>query len=143
MKSALWLAVILISLCTVRAQSGQPVITRSVVAGGGTTVSSSNRFQVSSTIGQPAVQPLNGNRFSIRQGFWIWRAPVLLPASKVGTNLVFSLQTEVGKTYAIQYSDSIANPTWQNLLNVTGDGSMQTVTNAFSSSVRFFRVVEP
>ena len=142
MKRTCWI-IALAFMCAAHAQNSAPPVTRSVIAGGGTALSSSNRFQLSSTVGQPATDLLGGNRFSIRQGFWIWRAPVLLPASKIGTNLVFSLQTEVGKTYAIQYSESLANPTWQNLLNVTGDGAMQTVTNAFSSTVRFFRVVEP
>jgi hypothetical protein len=142
MKRNCWI-IALAFTCVALAQNSRPPVTRSVVAGGGTTLSSSNRFQLSSTAGQPTTDVLSGNRFSIRQGFWIWRAPALLPASKVGTNLVFSLQTEVGKTYAIQYSDSLASPAWQNLLNVTGDGSIQTMTNAFSSTVRFFRVVEP
>ena len=142
MKRTCWI-IALAFVGVAHAQQSAPAVTRSVVAGGGTTLSSSNRFKLSSTIGQPATGPLEGNRFSIRQGFWIWRAPALLPVSKVGTNLVLSLQTEVGKTYAIQYSDSLTNPTWENLLNVTGDGSMRTLMNPFSATVRFFRVVEP
>ena len=142
MKHALWLIATLVPLGFVQAQSGQPLLTRSVVAGGGTTLSTSNRFQLSGTIGQPAAETLDGNRFSIRQGFWHWRAPVLLPAGHTGTNILFSLQTEVGKTYLIQYSTSPTGPNWQTISTLAGDGSLRTVTNAIPSSAGFFRVVE-
>lgn len=105
-------------------------------------MSSGNRFQLSSTLGQPAAGTLNGSRFSVRQGFWIWRAPVLLPSGKVGTNFLFSLQTEVGKTYTVQYSDSLASQNWQSLINITGNGSVQTVTNGAPVTARFFRLFE-
>jgi hypothetical protein len=51
--------------------SARFTITRSVIAGGGRTLSTSSRFQLSSTIGQPVAAVPSSSRFSIQGGFWI------------------------------------------------------------------------
>ena len=143
MKRALFLVLGLFCAGAVHAQSGQPFIIRSVVAGGGATLSSSNRFQLSSTLGQPVVGTIAGGRFSMQQGFWFRRAPMIIAASRVGADFVFTLQTELGKTYAMQYADSYSSPNWQNLSILIGNGSVQSVTNAAPSAAqRYYRVLE-
>ena len=118
-------------------------ITRSVIAGGGTTASTSSRFQLGSTVAQPLAAVPNSSRFSIQGGFWIWPAPIVFSPAKTGNNFIFSFQTEPGKTYTVQYVDSLAGVNWQNLPNVTGDGSVKTVTNSAPGvDQRFYRLIE-
>ena len=69
-------------------------------------------------------------------------APVILSPMLSGTNLVFSVATVSGKTYRIEYKDSLDAPFWQLVQTLTGDGTLQTVTNPTgTSSQRFFRLV--
>lgn len=143
MNRVLFNALALFCAGAVHAQSGQLFITRSVVAGGGATLSSSNRFQLSSTLGQPVAGTLTSGRFSVQQGFWFRRAPMIFGASRVGADFVFALQTELGKTYAVQYADSYSSPNWQNLYVITGNGSVQSVTNTVPAATqRYYRLVE-
>jgi len=113
------------SMCgTALAQSSSRfTITRNVIAGGGTTFSSSARFQLGSTIAQPLAAVPSSTRFSIQGGFWIWPAPIIFAPTKVGNNFILSFQTEPGKTYTVQYVDSLAALNWQNLPSVAGDGT--------------------
>ena len=123
--------------------SSRFTITRSVVASGGTTFSSSSRFQLGSTIAQPLAAVPSSSRFSIQGGFWIWPAPGILAPAKVGDNFVLSFQTEPGKTYTPQYVDSLSALNWQNLPSVAGDGTVKTVTNSAPSvTQRFYRLIE-
>jgi hypothetical protein len=126
------------------AQTGSRfAITRSVVAGGGTTISASSRFQLASTIAQPLAAVPSSSRFSIQGGFWIWRAPVIFAPAKVGNDFLVSIQTEPGKTYTVQYTDSLASLNWENLPSLAGDGTIKTVTNsAPNSTQRFYRLLE-
>jgi len=144
MKRTLFLALALACGGAARAQSsGSSPIVRSVVAGGGATLSSSNRFQLSSTLGQPVAGTLTGGRFSVQQGFWFRRAPAILAPSRSGADFVFTLQTELGKTYSVQYADSYFSPNWQTFAIVTGNGAVQSVTNvAPAATQRFYRVFE-
>lgn len=118
-------------------------ITRSVVASGGSTFSTSSRFQLGSTIAQPLAAVPSSSRFSIQGGFWIWPAPIIFAPAKVGNSFVFSFQTESGKTYSVQYVDSLSALNWQNLPNLAGDGSVKTVTNSAPGvAQRFYRLIE-
>jgi hypothetical protein len=130
-------------LSTVFAQSSARfAITRSVVAGGGATTSSSARFQLASTIAQPVAAVPSSARFSIQGGFWIQPAPIFFAPTQVGTNFLVSIQSEPGATYTIQYMNALGS-TWQNLTTVTGNGSVITVTNtALGVPQRFFRLVQ-
>jgi len=123
--------------------SARFIITRSAVAGGGTTFSTSSRFQLGSTIAQPlAAVPSNG-RFSIQGGFWIWPSPTIFAPANSGNNFLLSFQSEPGKSYTPQYVDSLSALNWQNLPSVAGDGTVKTVTNSAPSvRQRFYRLIE-
>ena len=71
--------------------SARFTITRSVVADGGTTFSTSSRFQLGSTIAQPLAAVPGSSRFSIQGGYWIWPAPILFGPAKVGSYETLSL----------------------------------------------------
>ena len=141
----LFFLVLFISLSgTALAQSSSRfTITRSVVAGGGATFSTSSRFQLGSTIGQTLSAVPSSSRFSIQGGFWIWPAPIIFAPTKVGNGFLLSFQTEPGKTYKVNYADSLTAPNWQTLFNVPGDGSVKTVTNSAPGvAQRFYRLIE-
>ncbi|HXR03294.1 MAG TPA: hypothetical protein VN836_01130 [Verrucomicrobiae bacterium] len=123
--------------------SGRFVITRNVVAGGGTTFSTSSRFQLGGTVAQPLAAVPASARYSIQGGFWIWPAPVIFAPIRTGTNFVFSLQTEPGKTYTVLSSDSLTGPTWQTVTNISGDGSVKAITNSAPGVTwKYYRLVE-
>jgi hypothetical protein len=117
-------------------------ISRAVVAGGGTTLSSSARFQLGSTIAQPLAAVPSSSRFSIQGGFWIRPSPILFAPARAGTNFIVSIQSETGKTYSVQYLNALGSA-WQSLTTVNGNGNVITVTNAaFGMPQRFYRLVE-
>src|SRR6266581_4639083 len=93
--------------------SARFTITRSVIAAGGATFSTSSRFQLGSTIAQPLAAVPSSSRFSIQGGFWIWPAPIIFAPTKVGDNFILSFQTEPGKTYVPRYVDSLTTQNWQ------------------------------
>jgi hypothetical protein len=138
----LFLSLLLVS-STAFAQSSRFEITRGVIAGGGTTFSSSARFQLSSTIAQSIAAVPSSARFSIQGGFWIWPAPIIFAPAKVGNNFIVSIQTELGKTYTVQYTDTLPPPNWQNLPSVAGNGGVETVTNSAPGvAQRYYRLIE-
>jgi hypothetical protein len=123
--------------------SARFTITRSVVASGGATFSTSSRFQLGSTVGQSLAGVGSSSRFSIQGGFWIWPAPIIFAPTKIGNNFIFSFQTEPGKIYGVRYVDSLTNLNWQNLPSVAGDGTVKTVTNSTPGvAQRFYRLIE-
>jgi hypothetical protein len=118
-------------------------ITRSVVAGGGTTVSSSARFQLGSTIAQPLAAVPSSARFSIQGGFWIRPAPIFFAPTAVNGNFMVSIQSELGGAYTVSYANSLSSPSWQTLTNITGNGSVITVTNSAPGvTQRFYRLIQ-
>jgi hypothetical protein len=123
--------------------SARFTITRSVVTGGGVTFSTNGVFRVGHTAGQAAIGTPSSSRFSIQSGFWIVQAPLIFSPAKVGSDFVFSLETEPGKTYLLEYTDSLGTASWQNLTTFGGDGAVKTVTNSAPNvTVRFFRLRE-
>ena len=134
---------LLVSSTAFAQSSARFAITRGVIAGGGATPSSSARFQLNSTIGQPLAAVPSSARFSIQGGFWIQPAPIIFAPAKIGNDFIFSFQTEPGKTYTAQYTDTLAPPNWQNLPSVAGNGAVASVTNAAPGiAKRYFRLVE-
>ena len=122
--------------------SSRFAITRGVIAGGGATPSSGARFTVNSTVAQPLAAVPNSARFSIQGGFWIVPAPILFGPTAVGTNFLVSIQSELGKTYTVQYLNALGTG-WQSLPPVTGTGGIITLTNGGAGvSQRFYRLVE-
>jgi hypothetical protein len=64
----------------------------------------------------------------------------LIAPMKSGDTFSFSIQTLDGRTYHVDYSDDLAQPNWQPLPNVIGDGTIKTVSNtAPGVPQRFFR----
>ena len=64
----------------------------------------------------------------------------LIAPTKTGDTFRFSIATLDGRTYLIEYTDDLANPVWQSLPNVNGDGQVQVVENtAPGVPQRFFR----
>jgi hypothetical protein len=135
------LLLLLVASTAFAQSSSRFTITRSVIAGGGTTFSTSSRFQLGSTIAQPLAAVPSSSRFTIQGGFWIWPSPILFAPTKVGTNFLVSIQSEPGKTYILQYVNSLGS-NWQNLTNVTGNGNAITVTFSAANAQRFYRLVE-
>jgi len=143
MKSSLFILVIYLSETAFAQSSARFDINRGVIAGGGTTFSSSARFQLGSTIAQPLAAVPTSARFSIQGGFWTWPSPILFAPAKVGTNFVVFIQTELGKIYTVQYVDSLSVLNWQNLPKIAGSGGVETVTNSAPGvPQRFFRLIE-
>ena len=145
MKTICLFLLICVSSTAFAQSSGRFAITRNVVAGGGTTFSSSTngRFQLGSTVAQPLAAVPASTRFSIQGGFWIWPAPIIFAPGRTGTNFVFSLQTEPGKTYTIVSAAALAGPNWQTVTNINGDGSVIAITNAASgATTKYYRLIE-
>ena len=123
--------------------SAQFTITRSVIASGGATFSTSSRFQLGSTIAQPLAAAPTSSRFSIQGGFWIWPAPIIFSPAKIGDKFLLSFQTEPGKTYTPQYADSLSTFNWQSLSPISGNGTVKTVTNSAPGiPQRYYRLIE-
>ena len=142
MKTLLLLLFVTVSIPTFAQSSARYTVTRDVIADGGTTFSTSSRFQLASTIAQPLAAVPSSTRFSIQGGFWIWPAPILFAPTKAGTNFLVSIQSEPGKTYVVQYLNALGS-SWQDLITVAGNGSVITVTNAaLGVTKRFYRLVE-
>src|ERR1039458_740470 len=143
MKSLLMFLLISISTSVFAQSSSRFTITRGVIAGGGTTFSSSSRFQLGSTIAQPLAAVPSSGRFSIRGGFWIWPSPTFFAPTKVVNNFIVSFQTNPGNPYTVQYTDTLAPPIWHNLPSVAGNGAVESVTNSAPGvAQRFYRLLE-
>jgi hypothetical protein len=81
-------------------------------------------------------------RFSIQGGFWIVPAPILFGPTTAGTNFLVSIQSELGKTYTLQYKNAL-DSSWQSLSPISGTGGIITVTNSVAGSTQeYYRLVE-
>jgi hypothetical protein len=141
MKTLLLLLFVLVSVPAFAQGSARFTITRGVIAGGGTTFSSSARFQLGSTIAQPLAAVPASTRFSIQGGFWIRPAPIFFAPTTGNGNFLVSIQSEPGTTYTVQYMSTLGS-SWQSLSPITGNGNVITVTNAALGSARFYRLLE-
>lgn len=64
----------------------------------------------------------------------------LISPAKNGSTFSFSIQTLDGRTYVIDYADDLANPNWQTLTNIVGNGLTRGITNvAPGVPQRFYR----
>ncbi len=143
MKFCLLILLTFVSAIAFAQSSARFAIARGVIASGGTTFSSSARFQLGSTIAQPVAAVPASPRFSIQGGFWIRPAPVLFAPTKLETNFNISIQSEPGEIYTVQYAGSLSALNWSNLSSVTGNGSVITVTNStIGTSNRFYRLMQ-
>jgi hypothetical protein len=143
MKTLLFCLLLAFSSSALAQSSARFAITRSVIAGGGTTFSSSARFQLGSTIAQPLAAVPSSARFSIQGGFWIRPAPIFFAPTAVNGNFMVSIQSELGESYTVSYANSLSSPSWQTLTNITGNGSVITVTNSTPGvAQRFYRLIQ-
>jgi len=139
----LFLLLLLVSSTAFAQSSARFAITRGVIAGGGTTFSSSARFQLGSTIAQPLAAVPSSARFSIQGGFWIRPSPIFFAPTAVNGNFLVSIQSDLGETYTVSYANSLSSPSWQTLTNITGNGSVITVTNSAPGvAQRFYRLIQ-
>jgi len=123
--------------------NAQFAITRIAFGSGAAATVTNAECQLTGTLGQPATTSIANNRFTIKSGFWIWSAPTLAAPGNIGTNFLFSFQSESRKTYVVQYGDSLSPTNWQSLPGIAGDGTVKTVTNSVvSTSRRFYRLIE-
>jgi hypothetical protein len=141
MKTVFLLLSLLFAGSAFAQSGGRFVITRGVIAGGGATPSSGTNFTASSTVAQPFAAVPAGARFSIQGGFWIVPAPILYGPTATGTNFLVNIQSEAGKTYALQFQSSLGG-SWQNLATVSGNGNIITLTNPATGTNGFFRLLE-
>lgn len=143
MKTFLLLLLICFSGTSFAQSSARFSITRTIVAGGGATASTSSRFQLTSTIAQPLAAVPSSARFSIQGGFWIRPAPIFFAPTAVNGNFLVSIQSELGESYTVSYANSLSSPSWQTLTNITGNGSVMTVTNSAPDvAQRFYRLIQ-
>ncbi len=142
MKSLSLFLLILLSTSAFAQSSPRFTITRGVIAGGGET-NSSSRFQLVGTIAQALAAVPSSARFSIQGGFWIRPAPVFFAPAAVNGTFMISIQSELGESYTVSYANSLTSPNWQTLTNITGNGSVITVTNSAPGvAQRFYRLIQ-
>lgn len=143
MKALLLFLWICLSGTAFAQSSARFTIIRGAIAGGGTTPSSSPRFQLSGTVAQPLAAVPGSARFSIQGGFWIWPSPTFFAPAKTGDNFIVSFQTTLGNTYTVQYTDTLTPQNWQSLPSVPGNGAVESVTNtAPGVGQRYYRLIE-
>jgi hypothetical protein len=64
--------------------------------------------------------------------------------ARTATNAVISFGTAPGKTYTVQFRDSLSNLTWQAAGTVAGNGNVRSVTNTTGAvNRRFYRLRVP
>jgi hypothetical protein len=84
-----------------------------------------------------------GNSTNLVTGFGA-APPLLTPQPLNGTSLTLSFPTLPGRTYVLEYEDSLAPPSWLILHTVFGDGTVQAFEVPVSDSTqRFFHLRVP
>jgi len=70
------------------------------------------------------------------------REPVLLKASKSGTNILISFLSEDGLSYLLQYKTNLTDSSWNQLGSpILGDGTVKVVSDPNTGSRRFYRAL--
>jgi len=67
----------------------------------------------------------------------------ILNPHAVSGSLAFELSTEAGRTYTVEYADTLPSSNWQPLTTITGDGTTMSVSDPASFPARFYRVRTP
>ena len=68
---------------------------------------------------------------------------ISLSASKAGNNVGISFPTVVGSSYSVYVTTSLGTGTWTLLANITGDGTVKSVSDPVTSGARFYKVTSP
>jgi hypothetical protein len=67
--------------------------------------------------------------------------PVILSASHSGGQFTVVVQTAFGKSYSLEYKDSLSASTWIGLPAVQGNGALKVLTDPNATvAQRFYRV---
>jgi hypothetical protein len=70
------------------------------------------------------------------------RPPLYLQATRTNNNqLALSFTAILGKTYAVQYSSSVAPTSWSTLTNITPSTPATTIFDSLTNAERFYRVL--
>jgi hypothetical protein len=84
---------------------------------------------------------------SLLDGFWSCctelMPPTILNPQCDGINTTFSFQTMPGKPYRVQFKNYLTDPAWMLVQPLTGDGTVQTITDPVVGPQRFYRIVSP
>jgi hypothetical protein len=70
-------------------------------------------------------------------------SPTITPGSmsKVGNTVTFTLDTQPGVTYIVEYKDDLNAVNWTVLTTITGDGAVHTVADSTATSPqRYYRI---
>jgi uncharacterized repeat protein (TIGR01451 family) len=94
------------------------------------------------TVSEPDVAPANNQASAT---VMIATAGLtLLSPSVVGTNFVFSLQSQAEAGYTVEYNDDLTTTNWSFLQTMTGDGALlPCVIPMTNTTQRFYRVRQP
>ena len=68
-------------------------------------------------------------------------SPVLLNPVIVGGQFRFSIATELGRTYTVQYTSALRPVNWQPLTSLVGTGGVMTFADPAASQQRYYRVL--
>jgi len=65
-------------------------------------------------------------------------APLILWPALDGVDFTFAFPIVVGLTCEVQFQDSLADPGWQTLQTMPGDGSQKIITNSIAAPRQCF-----
>jgi hypothetical protein len=80
-----------------------------------------------------------GGTFYIDNVYFYNSAPTIT-ASLSGGRIQLSFPTQNGSNYTVQYKNNLTDPAWQTLTTVSGNGSIQTVSDSISLTHRFYQL---
>jgi hypothetical protein len=152
MKFPVLLLLLLVSSTAFAQSSARFNIARGVISGGGMMFSTSSRYRLASTIGQPLAATPSSSRFSIKGGFWsatnssVVTINVVIGTSHFLPNGQFQLTISggvSGQNYEIETSTNLVN--WTVLTNFTGTNTPFYFDDAQTTNFkeRFYRTVMP
>jgi hypothetical protein len=79
----------------------------------------------------------DGGTYTCCDGPW---EPLIGQPRISGTNYIFTIPTATNQTYVVEYSTALSGAVWTPLQTFPGDGALQTITNALTSSQAFYRI---
>ena len=79
----------------------------------------------------------DGGTYTCCAGPW---EPWISEARIAGTNFIFTVPTATNQIYVVEYNTALSGGAWTPLQTFAGDGAVQAITNALSSTQGFYRV---
>ncbi len=108
-----------------------------------TTMNSAGMQTNTATVTSATIDPVSGNNTS-SSAVLVYPKPVLqnLSFSSGAGTFSMSIATANGVTYRVEYKNELFDPAWTTLTSITGDGTIQTITDPGPlPPTRFYRVV--